>query len=252
MGIAISALGIPGMSSPPPKRKPNFLLILADDMGFSDLGCYGGEIDTPHLDSLAANGLRFTRFYNCARCCPTRASLITGLYPHQAGVGGMMNKGPTPAYLGHLNDRCVTIAEVLGRVGYRTYMSGKSHWGEQESAWPSNRGFDHHYGLISGAMNYFDITKSKSPGLHRIFVRDHQRFTPGGNGFYATQAFTDEAIKYLQQHKESYKDHPFFLYLSYNAPHYPLQALPKDISKYRGRYLCGREEIRRCRQRRQT
>lgn len=234
------------------KKRPNFLVIMADDMGFSDLGCCGGEIDTPHLDRLAQNGIRFTQFYNCARCCPTRASLITGLYPHQAGVGHMVNKGPTPAYLGHLNDRCVTIAEVLRQTGYRTYMSGKAHWGEQEFAWPINRGFDHHYGLVSGAMNYFDITKRKQPGIDRIFVRDRQRITPGGNGFYATTAFTDEAIGYLEHHEEQYKDRPFFLYLTYNAPHWPLHALPEDIAKYRGRYKSGWDEIRRQRQRRQT
>lgn len=248
----MTVLGVSGGFARPSQKKPNLLFILADDMGFSDLGCYGGEIDTPHIDSLAAKGLRFTRFYNCARCCPTRASLITGLYPHQAGVGDMMGKGPTPAYLGHLNDRCVTIAEVLRQAGYRTYMSGKAHWGEPEFAWPINRGFDHHYGLVSGAMNYFDITKTKQPGIHRIFVRDRQRLTPGGNGFYSTTAFTDEAIGYLRQHQEDSNDRPFFLYLAYNAPHWPLQALPEDIAKYRGRYRCGWDEIRRRRQRRQT
>ncbi len=232
--------------------RPNILLIMADDMGYSDIGCFGGEIDTPNLNSLAADGLRFTQFYNCARCCPTRASLMTGLFPHQAGVGGMVNKGPTPAYLGHLNDRCVTIAEALKSAGYRTYMSGKAHWGEQEFAWPINRGFDHHYGLVSGAMNYFDITKGKADNVDRIFVNDHERLTPKGGGFYTTNAFTDHAIAYLDEHSSQYASQPFFMYMAYNAPHWPLHALPEDIAKYRGKYRDGWEKLRKNRHARQT
>ena len=140
------------------ERKPNIVLILVDDMGFSDLGCYGSEIRTPNLDRMAATGLRFSQFYNGARCCPTRASLLTGLYAHQAGVGRMINNdGPGP-FQGYLKDSCVTIAEVLKQGGYATYMSGKWHVGEERPNWPVDRGFDRHYGLISGGLNYFDIT----------------------------------------------------------------------------------------------
>jgi hypothetical protein len=135
-------------------KQPNIVLILVDDMGYSDIGCYGSEIQTPNLDRMAGEGVRFTQFYNGARCCPTRASLLTGLYAHQAGVGHMIgNEGPGP-YQGFLNDSCVTIAEVLKGGGYATYMSGKWHVGEDRPHWPVDRGFDRHYGLISGAMNY--------------------------------------------------------------------------------------------------
>ena len=148
---------------------------MADDMGYSDIGCYGGEIDTPHLNGLAENGLRFTQFYNAARCCPTRAALLTGLYPHQAGVGRMVSqqpaKQPSPTQ-GYLNDNCVTIAEVLKPAGYQCYMAGKWHVGEFRPAWPIDRGFDRYYGLISGGMNYFDISKAKRKGLKRVFARD--------------------------------------------------------------------------------
>ena len=124
--------------APKGDQVPNIVIILVDDMGYSDIGCYGSEIDTPNLDRLAAGGLRFTRFYNAARCCPTRASLLTGLYPHQAGIGGMVsgNAKKSGPYQGYLNDRCVTIAEVLGRAGYSTYMGGKWHVGEFRPVWP--------------------------------------------------------------------------------------------------------------------
>lgn len=228
--------------------RPNIVLIMADDMGYSDIGCYGGEIDTPHLNGLAENGLRFTQFYNAARCCPTRAALLTGLYPHQAGVGRMVSQqpakqpGPTQGYL---NDNCVTIAEVLKPAGYRCYMAGKWHVGEFRPAWPIDRGFDRYYGLISGGMNYFDITKAKRKGLKRVFARDGERITPGGNEFYSTDAFTTEALVSLKKHEEGYSDRPFFLYLAFNAPHWPLHAPPKLIDKYKGRYLGGWEKLRR-------
>ena len=142
--------------------RPNIVIIMSDDMGYSDIGCYGGEIDTPNLNSLADNGLRFTQFYNTGRCCPTRASLLTGLYPHQAGVGWMMTDSGYDGYRGDLNNQCRTIAEVLKPAGYRTYMSGKWHVTKQESAqsekynWPLQRGFEKFYGTISGAGSFWD------------------------------------------------------------------------------------------------
>ncbi|GAH54911.1 unnamed protein product, partial [marine sediment metagenome] len=144
----------PGEAS---RGKPNIVLIMADDMGYSDIGCYGGEVNTPNLDRLAAGGLRFTQFYNAARCCPTRASLLTGLYPHQAGVGHMVGNRGYPAYQGYLNKRCVTIAEALKMAGYNTLMSGKWHVGEKRPHWPVDRGFEEYYGIVSGGANYFDI-----------------------------------------------------------------------------------------------
>ena len=141
----------------PADARPNIVIIMADDMGYSDIGCYGGEISTPNLDALAANGLRFRQFYNAARCCPTRASLLTGLYQHQAGVGQMVGDLGHPAYQGYLNDRCVTIAEALKPAGYTTLMSGKWHVGEDRPHWPTDRGFDEYFGLISGGSNYFKL-----------------------------------------------------------------------------------------------
>lgn len=226
-------------------KKPNIILILADDMGYSDLGCYGSEIQTPNLDRMAAEGLRFSQFYNAARCCPTRASLLTGLYPHQAGVGGMVGGGGPGPYQGYLNDKCVTIAEVLKQSGYATYMSGKWHVGENRPHWPVDRGFDRYYGLISGAMNYFDIRKGKSPKGNRHFAKQNEEFLPPAEGFYSTDAFTDFAVECIDGHKDNEK--PFFLYLAYTAPHWPLHALPEDIAKYRGKYMDGWPALRKSR-----
>jgi|SaaInlStandDraft_1057018.scaffolds.fasta_scaffold06916_2 arylsulfatase A-like enzyme len=224
-------------------QKPNIIVVLCDDMGFSDLGCYGSEISTPNLDRLAQEGLRFSQFYNAARCCPTRASLLTGLYPHQAGVGHMIGFEGEGPYQGFLNDRCATIAEVLKTGGYATYMSGKWHVGEARPHWPVDRGFDKHYGLISGAMNYFDLSKGKSPDVKRHFAKQGEEHHPPSSGFYATDAFSDFAIECIDQHNNP--EQPFFLYLAYTAPHWPLHALPEDIAKYRGKYMDGWPELRK-------
>ena len=220
--------------------RPNIVVIMADDMGFSDLGCYGGEIATPNLDRLAGNGLRFTQFYNAARCCPTRASLLTGLYPHQAGMGDMVNVGKKPKpgpYQGYLNDRCVTIAELLGQQGYRTYMSGKWHVGEQPEHWPRRRGFDRYFGLISGASSYYELLTPM-----RKMALDDAPWKPPEQGFYMTDAFTDFAVSCLEDHGGN--PAPFFLYLAYTAPHWPLHAPKKDIAKYLGRYDNGWDALR--------
>lgn len=228
-------------------RRPNIVLIMADDMGYSDIGCYGSEIATPHLDRLAAEGLRFTQFYNNARCCPTRAALLTGLYPHQAGMGGMVSMGdragPSP-YQGFLSDRCVTLAEVLRTAGYCTYMSGKWHVGEKRPNWPTDRGFERYFGLISGASNYFVLDQS------RAMAKDDQPFVPDDPTFYMTDAFSKAAVNFIEQHAKSKADEPFFLYLSYTAPHWPLHAWPEDIAKYRGKYKQGWDELRKQRHQR--
>ncbi len=233
------------MPEPEPGTRPNIVVIMADDMGFSDLGCYGGEIATPNLDALASQGLRFRQFYNAARCCPTRASLLTGLYPHQAGVGHMVNDRGRAAYRGYLNDQCVTIAEVLGGAGYTTLMSGKWHVGENRPHWPADRGFDEYFGLISGGSNYFRLDTA------RQMASGSEPYTPPDDGsFYMTDAFTDQAVEFLRKHGR--EEQPFFLYLAYTAPHWPLHAKPADIEKYVGRYAMGWDELRKRRFARQS
>jgi arylsulfatase A-like enzyme len=248
-GFGVAALSLPrclraadSSNNKAPRGKPNIVLIMADDMGFSDIGCYGGEIHTPNLDKLAAGGLRFTQFYNAARCCPTRASLLTGLYPHQAGIGLMVGNSGYPAYQGYLNEHCVTIAEALKPAGYKTFMSGKWHVGEDRTHWPTDRGFDRYFGLISGAANYFDIVKTKAQGVKRQMALDDKSYTPPREGFYMTDAITDHAVEFIAGHGRSKQ--PFFLYLPYTSPHWPLHAWPQDITKYKGKYLKGWDALR--------
>ncbi len=230
------------------QNPPNILLIMADDMGYSDLGCYGSEINTPNLDRLASEGMRFTQFYNAARCCPTRASLLTGISPHRAGMGGMVNSSPAEAphaYQGYLNNQCVTIAEVLRPAGYRTYMSGKWHVGEFRPGFPVDRGFDRYYGLISGAMNYWNITKGKNFTVDRKFVEDTTLINDQvRDGFYSTTAYSAKAVQYLDDHYAHHSDKPFFMYIAHQAPHWPLHAPDSSIAKYRGKYKMGWDELR--------
>jgi arylsulfatase len=218
--------------------RPNIILIMSDDMGFSDIGCYGGKIDTPNLDGLAQNGLRFTQFYNTARCCPTRASLLTGLYQHQAGVGHMMGDRGWRGYRGDLNKNCVTIAEVLRPAGYSTYMSGKWHVtqykpeGGSKHNWPLQRGFDRFFGTIHGAGSFFDPNSLTLDNRH----------IPPWKDFYYTDAISDFAVRYVREHKS---DNPFFMYVAYTAAHWPMHAWEKDIAKYRGKYDEGWDELRK-------
>jgi arylsulfatase len=239
-GLFLLSCGTPSVR---PAGRPNIVLILADDLGYSDLGCYGGEIRTPNLDRLAARGLRFTQFYNAARCCPTRASLLTGLHPHQAGIGHMVEDRGLPGYRGRLNDRCVTIAEVLRSAGYRTYLSGKWHVGQARPQWPADRGFDRSFALISGGTNYFELERG------RIMARDGEPYAPpAGNLGYLTDTFTDHALRFLEE--AGREPAPFFLYLAYTAPHWPLQARPEDLARTRGRYAAGWDAAREARLRR--
>jgi arylsulfatase A-like enzyme len=226
-------------------NRPNIVVILADDMGYTDIGCYGSEIGTPHLDSLAANGLRFTQFYNAGRCCPTRASLLTGLYPHQADIGHMMETY-SGAYLGNLSKDSVTIAEALKSAGYKSYMSGKWHVTKHVNPkneserynWPLQRGFDRFYGTIHGAGSFFD-PNSLTRGNQLISPESDPKYKP--ERFYYTDAITDNAIRYIEEHDE---DSPFFVYVAYTAAHWPLHAFPEDIAEYEGRYDAGYEPIR--------
>lgn len=212
-------------------------------MGYSDLGCYGSEIQTPNLDQLAENGLRFTQFYNTARCCPTRASLLTGLYPQQAGVGHMMGNRGTPAFQGDLSAKAVTIAEALKGAGYATYMSGKWHVtpyiveNPDQKNWPRQRGFDRFFGMISGAGSLYDP---------RSLAADNAYVAPR-EGFYCTTDFTDYAIQCIQEHET---DNPFFMYLAYTAAHWPMHAPDSTITKYRGKYDEGWDVMRQKRYKR--
>lgn len=223
------------------EAKPNIILILADDMGYSDIGCFGSEIKTPSLDRLAQQGLRMTQFYNASRSCPTRASLLTGLYQHQAGIGDMVSNLGYPSYQGYLNDRCVTIAEVLKMNGYRTFMSGKWHVGGQPEVHPLRRGFDRYFGLIDGAGSYFKPIAYR-PNMKPVrWMLDDNDFFPPDTGFYMTDAIGDYALSFI---KERDKNEPFFLYMAFTAPHWPLHALPEDIEKYRGKYMMGWDKLR--------
>lgn len=228
-------------TSPTPSKKnnlPNIVLIMGDDMGYSDIGCYGSEIKTPSLDKLAANGLRFTQFYNTARCCPTRASLLTGLYPQQAGIGHMVNDRGTPAFRGDLSSNAVTIAEALKKSGYSTYMSGKWHVtpyvidNPDKHNWPKQRGFDRFFGMISGAGSLYDP---------RSLTEDNAYVAPRED-FYCTTDFTNYAVERIEEHENS---NPFFLYLSYTAAHWPMHAPEEAVEKYKGRYDEGWDEMRK-------
>ena len=236
---------------------PNIIVILADDLGFSDIGCYGGEVQTPNLDRLARNGLRFSQFYNGARCCPSRASLLTGQYPHKVGLD---KNGQ------NLTRNGLTIAEALKASGYQTAMTGKWHLSEsrelpdktQHQAWldhrydpgvpfapldtyPVSRGFDRHFGTIWGVVDYFDPYS---------LVEGTKAINSVPKDFYLTDAITQRTVDYLRDFSK--KDAPFFLYVAYTAPHWPLHARTEDIAKYKGRYQKGPDALRRERYDRQV
>ncbi len=241
----------PDRTSP---NRPNIIYIMSDDMGYSDIGCYGSEIDTPNLDALAAGGLRFTQFYNTARCCPTRASLMSGLYPHQAGIGHMMDDRGHDGYRGELNRQCVTIPEVLRTAGYRTYMAGKWHVTKvvhplaeaDKHNWPVQRGFDRFYGTIHGAGSFFDPnTLTRDNEFVSPFADDQYKPKQMAHGeFYYTDAIADHAARYIADHHYQSDEQPFFLYVSFTAAHWPMHALKKDIAKYQGSYDAGYDAIR--------
>ncbi len=210
-------------------------------MGYSDIGCYGGEVQTPALDKLARDGLRFTQFYNSPRCSPTRASLLTGLHPHQTGIGILTANQLPDGYSGDLNRECVTIAEVLKENGYSTYMSGKWHvcndCFENKSNWPNQRGFDKFYGILKGGGNYYNPITLKRNNENV----EHETQDPD---YYLTDAISDNAVKYINNHKDK-NNNPFFMYVAYTAPHWPLHAFKKDIDKYKGRFDKGWDELRK-------
>jgi arylsulfatase len=226
------------------KSKPNVVLILNDDMGYSDLGCYGGEIETPNLDRLAAQGLRFSSFYNTARCSPSRASLLTGLHPHQTGIGILTYDSGPEGYAGNLNHRCVTIPQVLQLNGYRTYMSGKWHVSSNlktpTDSWPMQRGFDKFFGTIIGAGSFYD-PNTLTRGNENV---EHEARRPG---WFYTDAISDQAVAYIDEHCRDTNGKPFFAYVAYTAPHWPLHAHDEDIARYRGRFDAGWDALRETR-----
>lgn len=259
-------VGMSSFKSAPDRKKekrPNFIIIMADDMGYSDPGCFGGEIHTPNIDWLASNGVRFTDFYNTSRCCPTRASLLTGLYNEQAGIGEMTTDQHLPGYRGYLTENTVTIAEVLKTAGYQTAMSGKWHVSntntqptkKEQLAWlnhqafhplfsplaqyPVKRGFDRFFGTIWGVVDHFDPFS---------LVHDSTAITEVPKGYYHTDAINDSAAAFIRQMSKN--DAPFFLYVAENAAHWPLMAKPEDIAKYENTYKVGWDSIRNNRYRR--
>ncbi|WP_306316751.1 MULTISPECIES: arylsulfatase [unclassified Streptomyces] len=218
--------------------RPDILVVLADDLGFSDIGCYGSEIDTPNLDRLGRTGTRFTQFYNSPRCSPSRASLLTGQHPHRVGVGILTGDERPDGYPGNLSDDCVTAPEALRSAGYGTYMSGKWHLAavmdKPNGTWPTRRGFDRFYGTIDGAGSYYTPTTLTSG----------EESAEPGPGFFYTDAITDNAVRFVTDHDRDRHDDPLFLYLSYTAPHWPLHASEEDIARYHGRFDAGWDRLR--------
>jgi arylsulfatase A-like enzyme len=219
-------------------KQPNILVILGDDMGYSDLGCFGSEIKTPNLDRLASNGVRFTQFYNTARCSPSRASLLTGLYPHEANMGHLASENYSePGYGDDLSKNSVTLAQILKKAGYATYMTGKWHIAKDISPkgnkdnWPLQRGFDRYFGTLNGSGSYYD------PGT----LISNNTFVPPGKNFYYTDAISDTTVKFIRQHP---KGKPFFFYVAYTAAHWPLHAPEKEVAKYKGKYDIGWDSLR--------
>jgi arylsulfatase len=250
-GIAAASLAFPEWACRSQKSskggRPNIIILFADDMGFSDAGCFGGEIETPNIDSLASGGVRFTQFYNTSRCCPSRASLLTGLYPHQAGMGLMVYRDYGEGYSGKLNDSCVTFGEVLGQAGYQTMFVGKWHAGHALQARPEVRGFQRVTAVYPHIDSYWKVLEGCD------VYRDKSPLIPAGENpvnpyhpdqeFYTTDFFTEAALDYIDSTRQS-PDKPFLLHLCYNAPHFPLEAPDDLIAKYRGRYLQGWDILR--------
>ena len=225
----------------PANERPNIIVILADDMGYSDLGCTGAEIETPNLDALAKSGVLFTHCYNTSRCCPSRAALLTGQYQWDAGLGHMnTTKSDLPEYQKALNDENVTIAEALQSDGYETVMSGKWHVGDKRDKWPDHRGFRHFYGTPTGGGIYFYPSKF----YNRPVFKNGVKQTPDSS-WYSTDGFTDFAVNFIKQNRD--KSMPFFMYVAYIAPHFPLQAKKADIEKYAESYKVGYEAVRKAR-----
>ncbi len=234
MRLLLIALLLAGCSSFEEPARPNIVIVLLDDLGYSDYSASGSKIRTPAIDDLAANGVSIDQFYVMPRCSPTRAALLTGEDPHVAGLGFLplpagaeVSEGP---YQGYLNTDLETLPETLHRLGYATYMSGKWHLGEAPEHWPRRRGFERYFGLISGASSYYELLEGGP--FKRTMVENDTPWQPPSEGFYMTDAFTDRALAYLSDHLNTQPEKPFFLYLAYTAPHWPLHAPEAEIASY--------------------
>jgi arylsulfatase len=234
IGCVLACLLGPRSSGLAASDKLNVLLIVADDLGFSDLGCFGSEIATPHLDGLAKNGLRLTRFYNSGRCCPSRAGILTGQYPHRVGLGHMVKDLGQAGYRGQLSDDVPTIAQVLQAAGYRSFLSGKWHLGTPD---PTQHGFEEFYGTPTSAATFWD------PSRYQRLPADREPRAYKKDGFYGTDALTDHALDFLELARTT-PEKPWFLYLAYNSPHFPLHARPTEIARYAKTYHTGWDENR--------
>ena len=237
--LAISLLSF--ASFPSFAARPNIILIMVDDMGWSDIGCYGGEVQTPNLDRLAGEGMRFTQFYNNAKCTTTRASIVTGLWPRRTGE--------------LLKTNMVTLGEVMQDAGYAAALSGKWHLGHGETTHPYNRGFQEFYGLLDGCCNFFNPNQPDPEykgGKTRVFGHNDQGVTSFPSDYYSTDAFTDHAIETITKVVKEDPNRPFFHHITYTAPHYPLHAKPEDIAKYKGKFMMGWDKMREQRYARQV
>lgn len=233
-------------------KKTNIVLVVVDDLGYSDLGSYGSEINTPNLDRLAKEGLRLKEFYTNAICAPTRASILTGQYQHKAGIGYFDVDLGLPEYQGKLNKESLTLAEVLKQSGYSTLLSGKWHVGSDSLSWPQQRGFEKSYGITGGGANYFDAEDLPLFGSRYpvTLLENNKRIKPEANSYYFTDKIGNKAVQFLDEQNKENK--PFFLYLAFTAPHWPLQALPEDIAKYKGKYDIGWDSLRTLRLQKQV
>jgi len=253
LAVSVVLMAFTSLAAERQTTRPNIVVILVDDMGFSDIGCYGGEISTPNIDKLAGGGVRFTQFHNTARCCPTRTSLLTGLYPHQAGVGHMTDEhhdddgNVLPGYTGRLNDRCVTIAEALKRAGYFTAVTGKWHVGQNFGVTPWGRGFDRNLTAASGGF-YFPDSSRAQLFLNGEKIENNDSRLP--KNWYSTDLWTEFGLKFVDEARAAKQ--PFFLFVAHNAPHFPLQAPPEDIARWRGKFKAGWDKLREARYQRQV
>ncbi|SDS92737.1 arylsulfatase [Pseudomonas oryzae] len=250
LAIPVLSLSLPAQAASTDPARPNILLIVADDMGHADLGSFGGEIDTPNLDSLAASGVRMSNFQAAPACSPTRAALLTGVDPHLAGLGNMAeelapNQEGKPGYEGHLNERVVTVASLLRDAGYNTYLSGKWHLGKSEDTGPDDRGFERSFTLLSGGASHWPDMRpayAPTPDAKAPYAEDGKLLDKLPERFkYSSQFYADQMIDYIAADKDSGK--PFFGMLSFTAPHWPLQAPDEAIAKYRGRYDAGYDAL---------
>jgi arylsulfatase len=257
MGALVAVTAISQAGSPAPGgtgRRPNIVIILGDDLGYSDLGCFGSEIKTPHLDSLAKAGVRFTQFYTSATCSPTRSMLLTGVDTHLNGLGNMdefaaPNQWGVDGYEGYLNNRVTTLPQLLKDAGYHTYMAGKWHMGKKPDQIPAARGFERDFSLLDGAGSYWDMLNFTAATPKSTFTEDGRYLKKLPKGYYATKTYTDKIISYIEANRKDGK--PFFAYVSHQAPHDPFHLPREWRTRHVGEYDKGWDVVRRERLQRQ-